>query len=257
MSSSAGLPQTPEQRPPLRRGVREAIIALAALPVLLAAGVYVGGRIADSGPASLQPATPVAGDVRTPTPVVTVRPATPRSVVTVRPAAPSPVVTVKPPALSAGPVAPSPVVTVRPPAAAPLVTVKPAAPAPLVTVKPAAPAPLVSVQPPGPTTSATSPSPFPPVSTAPGAPPPVVGPVSPTRPPAAPRLVLGPGSTGADVRAWQGQMARRHWQIEVDGIFGPQTERVARRFQRIKGLQIDGLVGRETWDAAWTRPVVL
>jgi peptidoglycan hydrolase-like protein with peptidoglycan-binding domain len=46
-------------------------------------------------------------------------------------------------------------------------------------------------------------------------------------------------------------MARRGWHLRVDGIFGPQTARVARRFQREKGLRVDGLVGRQTWGAAW------
>lgn len=32
-----------------------------------------------------------------------------------------------------------------------------------------------------------------------------------------------------------------------DGIFGPQTEKAVRRFQRDEGLQDDGIVGAETW----------
>jgi peptidoglycan hydrolase-like protein with peptidoglycan-binding domain len=58
------------------------------------------------------------------------------------------------------------------------------------------------------------------------------------------------------VRAWQQQMARRTWRIRVDGIFGPESQRVARQFQRIKGLRVDGLVGPQTWDASWRLPVV-
>jgi peptidoglycan hydrolase-like protein with peptidoglycan-binding domain len=67
--------------------------------------------------------------------------------------------------------------------------------------------------------------------------------------------VLARGSTGVDVRTWQRQMARRGWRIKVDGIFGPQTASVARRFQREKGLRVDALVGPRTWAAAWRRPV--
>jgi peptidoglycan hydrolase-like protein with peptidoglycan-binding domain len=49
-------------------------------------------------------------------------------------------------------------------------------------------------------------------------------------------------------------MAQRGWRIRVDGIFGPQSERVARAFQKRRGLRVDGLVGPRTWTATW-RPV--
>jgi peptidoglycan hydrolase-like protein with peptidoglycan-binding domain len=42
----------------------------------------------------------------------------------------------------------------------------------------------------------------------------------------------------------------------VDGLVGPQSERVARQFQRHKGLRVDGVVGPATWEAAWRLPVV-
>jgi peptidoglycan hydrolase-like protein with peptidoglycan-binding domain len=78
----------------------------------------------------------------------------------------------------------------------------------------------------------------------------------PTEPPAGPDALLTRGSAGADVRAWQAQMARRGWRIRVDGLFGPESERVARGFQRNKGLLVDGVVGRQTWAAAWRLPVI-
>ena len=37
--------------------------------------------------------------------------------------------------------------------------------------------------------------------------------------------------------------------IDVDGIFGPQTERAVRDFQKFRGLEIDGLVGPETLES--------
>jgi hypothetical protein len=226
VTTSGGFPPTPRQRPPLRRGAKEAIIALAALPVLLVAGIYLGGRIGSDSPTSLQPA---AGAADTPTPLVTVKPHTPVPVVTVKPATPGPVA-----------------------------TVTPAAPGPVVTVKPATPAPQVTVRPPAPTTPAPAPPAAPdssPAVTSDAGP--MLGPVAPTEPPPVPAVVLRRGSSGADVRAWQQQMARRTWRIRVDGLFGPESERVARTFQQHKGLRVDGVVGRQTWAAAWRLPVRL
>src|SRR5689334_8690026 len=101
----------------MSRATRALIIALAALPVLLAVGVVVGGRISDRGSGSLQPTAGVAS------PLVTVWSSPAWPIVTVTPRAPRPVVTVKAPA-------PSPLVTVKAPAPSPLVTVKAPAPSP-------------------------------------------------------------------------------------------------------------------------------
>jgi peptidoglycan hydrolase-like protein with peptidoglycan-binding domain len=62
-------------------------------------------------------------------------------------------------------------------------------------------------------------------------------------------------ATCPDVRTWQQQMAHRQWTIDVDGIYGPQSENVCRLFQGEKGLAVDGLVGPQTWGAAWTAPI--
>lgn len=58
-----------------------------------------------------------------------------------------------------------------------------------------------------------------------------------------------------DVQVWQAQMSGRGWTIDVDGIFGPQSDNVCRQFQQEKGLGVDGLVGPNTWDATWSAPV--
>jgi Putative peptidoglycan binding domain/N-acetylmuramoyl-L-alanine amidase len=54
---------------------------------------------------------------------------------------------------------------------------------------------------------------------------------------------------------WQAQMAHRGWSIDVDDIYGPASANVARQFQAEKGLGVDGIVGPETWAAAWTAPI--
>jgi hypothetical protein len=56
---------------------------------------------------------------------------------------------------------------------------------------------------------------------------------------------------GGDVRTWQQRMADIGREITVDAIFGPQSARVARDFQRDKGLDVDGTVGPKTWAASW------
>src|SRR5690606_37806559 len=60
---------------------------------------------------------------------------------------------------------------------------------------------------------------------------------------------------GEDVRTWQARMSRRGWRIDVDGAYGPQSREVCSKFQREKRLVVDGIVGPETWRAAWTAPI--
>lgn len=55
-----------------------------------------------------------------------------------------------------------------------------------------------------------------------------------------PRLAIGSrGDTVALVQKAVGAI--------VDGVFGPQTDRAVRRFQRGHGLTVDGVVGPKTW----------
>ena len=60
-------------------------------------------------------------------------------------------------------------------------------------------------------------------------------------------------STHGDVRTWQAKMQTWGWftPAQVDGIFGPNTESVAKRFQTQQGLTSDGLVGQQTWNKTW------
>lgn len=68
-------------------------------------------------------------------------------------------------------------------------------------------------------------------------------------------LAYPPIMQGTDVSTWQTQMAARGWPLDVDGQYGPQSEDVCRSFQLEKGLTRDGIVGPETWAAAWSAPV--
>lgn len=67
--------------------------------------------------------------------------------------------------------------------------------------------------------------------------------------------VSGYYSHKADLKKWQAQMRKRGWSITADGLYGPATKKVARQFQKEKGLGVDGLIGAKTWAAAWTEKV--
>lgn len=60
---------------------------------------------------------------------------------------------------------------------------------------------------------------------------------------------------GNDVRTWQQQMRNRGWRLAVDGDFGPEGDRILRKFQAEKGLRVDGILGPRSWKATWTAPV--
>ncbi|RUP86870.1 peptidoglycan-binding protein [Dermabacter sp. HSID17554] len=57
---------------------------------------------------------------------------------------------------------------------------------------------------------------------------------------------------------WQARMQARGWNIGesgADGRYGRDTARVVKRFQKNKGLKVDGKIGPATWRAAWALPV--
>lgn len=62
--------------------------------------------------------------------------------------------------------------------------------------------------------------------------------------------VIRQGSTGNHVREMQTRLkAWGYYTGNVDGIFGPLTEQAVRYFQRVNGLVVDGIVGRQTANA--------
>ena len=71
------------------------------------------------------------------------------------------------------------------------------------------------------------------------------------------RSVSGFHGNREHLRTWQRQMLKRGWSGigTADGLYGDDTRKVARQFQQEKGLGADGLIGAETWAAAWEEPV--
>jgi len=68
-------------------------------------------------------------------------------------------------------------------------------------------------------------------------------------------ISLGAGSTSIDLKTWQSRMVERGWDLTSDGVFGARTRHVVESFQAEKGLRVDGILGPETWNAAWTTRV--
>lgn len=61
--------------------------------------------------------------------------------------------------------------------------------------------------------------------------------------------MLRSGSKGAGVRELQKLLVRAGFSIDVDGDFGPSTERAVRLYQKNNGLEIDGVAGPATMKA--------
>jgi peptidoglycan hydrolase-like protein with peptidoglycan-binding domain len=69
-----------------------------------------------------------------------------------------------------------------------------------------------------------------------------------------PRLIVQvrQGDSGEAVFAVQSQ-----WRfIDHDGIFGPKTDELVRSFQQTSGLDVDGIVGPQTWRRMGKGPII-
>jgi hypothetical protein len=64
-----------------------------------------------------------------------------------------------------------------------------------------------------------------------------------------------PPMKGQDVERWQKRMKQRGWKIPTSGTYDDASRDICKKFQAEKGLKVDGVVGRETWKAAWTVPI--
>ncbi len=60
---------------------------------------------------------------------------------------------------------------------------------------------------------------------------------------------LQEGSSGAAVKAIQVILSRLVQDLDIDGIFGPNTETAVKSFQADNDLEQDGIVGPQTWRA--------
>lgn len=67
--------------------------------------------------------------------------------------------------------------------------------------------------------------------------------------PVMPRPVLRRGASGDAVRDLQSALWRAGYAIAIDSDFGPKTEEAVKRFQQVKRLVADGVVGARTWAA--------
>ena len=61
--------------------------------------------------------------------------------------------------------------------------------------------------------------------------------------------VLRPGATGGEVKILQAGLNGKGYALVADKVFGPRTEAAVRQFQSDRGLQVDGIVGSQTWGA--------
>lgn len=66
---------------------------------------------------------------------------------------------------------------------------------------------------------------------------------------------VGYGSSGADVSALQQKLNEKGYTLAVDGIFGDLTRAAVVDYQTKNALQVDGIVGEETWGSLLREPV--
>lgn len=58
--------------------------------------------------------------------------------------------------------------------------------------------------------------------------------------------VMFKGNRGESVKWLQWELNRIGLKLKIDGIFGDATDRAVRTYQDLKGLEVDGIVGRNT-----------
>lgn len=61
------------------------------------------------------------------------------------------------------------------------------------------------------------------------------------------RTTVKYGSRGSDVTELQNKLNANGYKLDVDGIFGNQTQSAVKDYQQKNGLAVDGIVGNNTW----------
>jgi surface antigen len=67
--------------------------------------------------------------------------------------------------------------------------------------------------------------------------------------------LTSPNMQGSDVLLWQKQMIHRGWNLDADNVFSERDHEVLIKFQQQKELEVDGKIGPNSWNTAWTSPI--
>jgi hypothetical protein len=65
------------------------------------------------------------------------------------------------------------------------------------------------------------------------------------------RATIKYGSQGDDVKEVQRLLNANGYSLDVDGVWGDQTEEAVRKYQKLNGLEVDGIVGTQTWGSLY------
>lgn len=65
------------------------------------------------------------------------------------------------------------------------------------------------------------------------------------------RSQISYGSSGNDVKELQKLLNANGYSVDVDGVWGEQTESAVRKYQKYSGLDVDGVVGTQTWGSLY------
>jgi hypothetical protein len=67
-----------------------------------------------------------------------------------------------------------------------------------------------------------------------------------------PGVTLQRGMRGDLVQIVQERLKKLRWDVQPDSLFGEDTERIVRAFQKRHDLHVDGVIGRRTWNALFS-----
>lgn len=67
--------------------------------------------------------------------------------------------------------------------------------------------------------------------------------------------LCSPPASSTDILKWQQQMVHRGWNLPESGNFDERSHEVLLKFQTEKQLEVDGVLGPSSWNAAWELPI--